>query len=195
MVITILAEPRSGSTNFTNWFYFNKNFTVFFNPDIKPEHRSEQTIKWYQGGISPKDYVYKTPHLLIKEDFYHYKDFSEFIEISNKVICLYREDETTQIESWVNAKKTNNWSNPWRHSNNEFKLDELEVSFFKELKKSFRERYLNDSTYFKISYEELYYRNGFQKIVDYLKLDCVKNENFPLGQKYRINIDDLKSLI
>ena len=88
MVITILAEPRSGSTNLTNWFYFNENFTVFFNPDIKPEHRNQQTIRWYQSGISPKDYVYKTPHLLIKEDFYHYKDFSEFIEISDKVICL-----------------------------------------------------------------------------------------------------------
>lgn len=195
MVITILAEPRSGSTNLTNWFYFNKNFTVFFNPDIKPEHRNQQTIRWYQGGISPKDYVYKTPHLLIKEDFYHYKDFSEFIEISDKVICLYREDESTQIESWINAKKTNNWSNHWSYSKNNFKLDESESIFFKELKESFRNRYLNDSNYFKISYEELYYNNGFQKIVDYLNLECVKNENFPYGHKYRVNIDDLKNLI
>ena len=32
MVITILAEPRSGSTNLTNWFYHNKNFTTLFEP-------------------------------------------------------------------------------------------------------------------------------------------------------------------
>jgi hypothetical protein len=26
MIITILAEPRSGSSNLTNWFDFQKNF-------------------------------------------------------------------------------------------------------------------------------------------------------------------------
>ena len=51
MIITIIAEPRSGSTNLTNWFYFNKNFTTFFNPDIPPEHRSIYTTKWFQNGI------------------------------------------------------------------------------------------------------------------------------------------------
>jgi hypothetical protein len=33
MVVTILAEPRSGSTNLTNWFYHNKDFTTLFNPE------------------------------------------------------------------------------------------------------------------------------------------------------------------
>ena len=28
MIITILAEPRSGSTNLTNWFYFNLNLFI-----------------------------------------------------------------------------------------------------------------------------------------------------------------------
>lgn len=195
MIITILAEPRSGSTNLTNWFYHNKNFTTFFNPDIPPENRSPLTVMWYQNGIPPKDYKYETEHLVIKEDFYHYKDYSEFIDISDKVICLYRKNEYNQIESWINAKKTNNWSNQWAYFKNDFKLNEDEVIFFKELKKSFRERYLNDSIYFKISYEELYYENGFQKIVDYLNLDCVKNENFPIGKKYRIDVDKSKSLI
>jgi hypothetical protein len=189
MVITILAEPRSGSTNLANWFYFNKDFTTLFEPI------TNQNIRWYKYGESPTLWKFKTPHLLIKEIYHTTFDFTELLNISDKVICLYREDEFTQIESWINVKKTNNWSNPWRYSNNEFKLDESEAVFFKELKKSFRERYLNDSTYFKISYEELYYRNGFQKIVDYLELDCVKNENFPLGQKYRINVDDIRSLI
>ena len=30
MIITILSEPRSGSTNLTNWFYFNKKFRKVF---------------------------------------------------------------------------------------------------------------------------------------------------------------------
>lgn len=48
---------------------------------------------------------------------------------------------------------------------------------------------------FKISYEELYYNNGFQKIVDYINLDCVKHKNFPHGQKYRIDVNKKKSII
>jgi hypothetical protein len=187
MVITILAEPRSGSTNLTNWFYHNKQFTTLFNPDVPPESRSPLTVKWYQNNVPPKDYIYKTPHLCIKEDFYQNKDYSEFIEISDKVICLYRENETEQIESWINAKRTNNWSDKWRFSKNNFKTDINEVMFFKQLKQSFVERYLSDSNFFKISYEELYYNNGFQKIVDYVDLECVKNEKFPIGKKYRIN--------
>jgi hypothetical protein len=59
--------------------------------------------------------------------------------------------------------------------------------FYKQLKQSFVERYLSDLNFFKISYEELYYNNGFQKIVDYVDLECVKNEKFPIGKKYRIN--------
>jgi hypothetical protein len=138
--------------------------------------------------VEPKDYVYKTKHLLIKEDFYHYKNYSKFIDISDKVICLYRENENEQIESWINARNTNNWSNQWRFSKDDFKLEEKEVVFFKELKQSFFNRYLSDINYFKISYEELYYNNGFERIIEYLNIDCVKNINFPYGQKYRVDV-------
>ena len=195
MIITILAEPRSGSTNLTNWFYFNKKFTTLFNPDIPPEHRNLLTVKWYQNGAPPKNYKYETEHMVIKEDFYHYKDYSEFTDISDKVICLYRKNESEQIESWVNAKKTNNWSNQWVYNKDEFKLDETEVNFFKELKKTFREQYLDIPTYFKISYEELYYNNGFQKILDYLNIDELENKNFPRGKKYRIEKPLITSII
>ena len=32
MVITILAEPRSGSTNLADWFKSNKDFTILQEP-------------------------------------------------------------------------------------------------------------------------------------------------------------------
>jgi hypothetical protein len=183
MVITILAEPRSGSTNLANWFYFNKNFTTLFIP-------SDPKSKWYKNE-SPKDYKYNTEHLLIKEDYYHYKNYNELINTSNKIILLYRENFEEQIESWTNAKLTNNWENNWVSKDIK---DNKETAFFTELKNSFKEEYLNKN-YFSISYEELYYNNGFQKIVEYLNLDCVKNENFPYGEKYRINVDKRITLI
>jgi hypothetical protein len=183
MIITILAEPRSGSTNLANWFYLNKNFTTLFIP-------SDPQSKWYKSE-SPKDYKYNTQHLLIKEDYYHYKNFNDVLDISDKVICLYRENTEEQIESWINAKKTNNWHNNWVLKNIK-NIDE--TNFFIELKNSFKKEFLTKN-YFKISYEELYYNNGFQKIIEYLNIDCVKNENFPIGEKYRIIVNKTKNLI
>ena len=179
MIITLLCEPRSGSTNLANWFYFNKNFTTLFNPsDIKS--------KWYN-----KEYTYNTKHLLIKEDYYHYKNFDELISKSDKIILLYRENEMEQIESWINAKITNNWDREWISA--DIKNDN-ENEFFKDLKKSFKKKYL-DKNYFKISYEELYYNGGLEKILNYLDIKELKNENFPYGKKYRINAPKTKTII
>ena len=183
MVITILAEPRSGSTNLANWFYFNKNFTTLFIP-------SDVKSKWYNPK-SPKEYEYDSKHLLIKEDYYHYKNFDELISISDKVILLYRENTKEQIESWINAKFTNNWENEWVYKNIQ---NNNELTFFTELKNSFKKNYL-DKNYFKISYEDLYYNNGFQKILNYLNIDELENKNFPYGRKYRINATKTKTLI
>ena len=183
MVITILAEPRSGSTNLINWFYHNKKFTTLFIP-------SDPKSKWYKHE-SPKEYKYNTEYLLIKEDYYHYKNYDELISISDKIILLYRENAQEQIESWITAKTTNNWHNQWAphdiKNNNE-------IDYFTELKNSFKRKYL-DKDYFKISYEELYYNKGFQKILDYLDITELENKNFPVGQKYRVNVGKRKNLI
>lgn len=183
MVITILAEPRSGSTNLTNWFCLNNKFTTLFLP-------SDPKSKWYKSE-SPKEYKYNTEHLLIKEDYYHYKNFDELISISDKIILLYRENIEEQIQSWISAKTTNNWDGHWDWKNLK---NEVETDFFMQLKLSFKEKYLNKD-YFKISYEELYYKGGLQIILNYLKIDELENKNFPIGRKYRINVNKTKSII
>ena len=186
MVITILAEPRSGSTNLANWFYFQKNFTLLFEPITSPKWQ------WYKHGVSPKLWEYKTPHLLVKEIFKPGEDFSELIEISDKVIILYRENTIEQTESWLNANKTNNWDKAWVFKKDLIKDED--AWYFNELKKGIKENYL-DKNYFNISYEELYYNNGFQKVLDYLNMDELENKNFPYGKKYRINPTKEKTLI
>jgi hypothetical protein len=178
MVITILAEPRSGSTNLANWFYFNKNFTTLFEPITSSKWQ------WYKHGVSPKLWEYNTPHLLVKEIFKPDEDFSELIEISDKVIILYRENTIEQTESWLNANKTNNWVKAWVFKKDLIKNED--ACYFNELKKGIKKNYL-DKNYFNISYEELYYNNGFQKVLDYLNMDELENKNFPYGKKYRIN--------
>lgn len=188
MIITILAEPRSGSTNLTNWFYFNVNFTTLFEP-LNP------LSKWYQKGISINDYEYKTPYLLIKEIYYPDKDWSELINFSNKIIILFRENYLEQLESFINSVTTNNWDSSYiyRPINNDFVHEKKE--YFKKLKSEFKEKYRDNPNLFKISYEELYYKNGIEKLINFIDLDCVKNENFPYGKKYRIYVDNTKSII
>jgi hypothetical protein len=187
MVITILAEPRSGSTNLTNWFFFNKNFTTLFEP-------TNPGSKWYQNEITPQDYKYNTKHLCIKEIYYPGINWDSLLTISDKVIVLYRENEQEQLESFLNSIKTNNWHRNYIYKPEQNKLLNEKAMYFNTLKTEFKKKYINKE-FFKISYEELYYQNGFQKIVDYLQLECVKNENFPIGEKYRINVDKRKNII
>jgi hypothetical protein len=186
MVITILAEPRSGSTNLANWFLYKNEFTILYEPITSPEW------KWYQNGISPKLWKYNTPHLIVKEIYHPDIDFSELIEISDRLIILYRENEKEQSQSWLNANKTKNWDKQWV-----FKKELIEngdSTLFNRIKCGIKDDYL-DKDYFKISYEELYYNNGFQKVLDYVNMDGLENKNFPYGQKYRINVTKTKRLI
>lgn len=186
MFITIIAEPRSGSTNLGNWFFHEKDFTVLFEPITNP------SLKWFKYGESPNLWEYKTKHLLVKEIYQPNINFSELIKVSEKIIVLYRENIIEQTQSWLNAKKTNNWSKQWAFNHDLIKNDDTQ--FFTNLKNEFKKNYL-DSEYFKISYEDLYYNNAFQKVIDYLDVNGLTNKNFPLGQKYRINANKTKKLI
>jgi len=188
MRILLLCEPRSGSTNLANWFLSNKNFTVLFEPISNPN------TKWYKNGTHPNEWTYDTKNLLVKEVFNNISDFNELIDISDKVICLYRENMVKQMESLDNAVKTKNWHNAWIYYTNDNSVDENTKDFYIKLKTKFSEKYLSGD-YFKISYEQLYYNNGFQKVLDYLNIVELKNENFPYGKKYRIDAIKTKKFI
>lgn len=188
MIITILAEPRSGSTNLANWFSTYESFTVFQEPLNKRG-------LGYQKNKPIKEWEFNTPHLLIKEIYTPDSDLKELIEYSDILILLYRENYSEQIESWLVASETNNWSSQWIKNRIVINNFEIKKEYFKNLKERFFKEFINKSNFFKISYEELYYKNGFQKILDYINLDELKNENFPHGSKYRIEKRDIKTLI
>jgi hypothetical protein len=187
MFITILAEPRSGSTNLTQWFNFNKNFTALFEP-------TNPKSNWFQNKIIPKDYKYNTKHICVKEIYYTGINYDSLLQVSDKTIVLYRDNAKEQLESFLNSIKTNNWHTNYVYKSEESDLLNDKVIYFNTLKTEFKKKYINKE-FFTISYEELYYNNGFQKIVDYIDLDCVKYENFPIGHKYRLNVNRKKSII
>ena len=187
MIITIISEPRSGSTNLCNWFSLNKDFTVLLEPY---NSKSDQ----YKNNLLPKEWKYYTKHFLIKEIYTKERDFTKLLEMSDKVIVLYRNNNEEQLSSWKNAVLTNNWSRKWAYSGNIDDNKNIATDHFFEIKEGIKKDFI-DKDYFSISYEELYYNNGFQKVIDYLNIVGVENIGFPYGQKYRVNIDKPTSLI
>lgn len=179
MVISLLCEPRSGSTNLANWFYIQKNIDVLFEP-LNP------VSEWYQNGINPSQYKKVKDILCIKEVYYPHKKWEDLIAISDKIIVLYRENSTEQLESFLNSVVTNNWSKSYVYKNINDIFTKEKAEYFNQLKSEFKQKYVDNSEYFKISYEELYKNNGFQKILNYLNVDGLENEGFPYGEKYRI---------
>lgn len=177
MIVSIIAEQRSGSTNLANWFYLKKSFTVLYEPISNPN------TKWFKNNTPPSTWKYDTPNLLVKETYNGETDFTDLINYSDKIVVLYRENVIEQIQSYVNSKITGNWDGNWSH--NKKHENTVHAEDFKRIKNRFKELYLNDN-FFTISYEDLY-NNGFQKLIDYVNIDGIENENFPYGKKYRVD--------
>lgn len=178
MILTIIAEPRSGSTNLANWFNLQKSFTVLYEPISNPN------TKWFKNNEPLNTWEYKTPNLLIKEVYNGQTDFTDLINFSDKIIVLYRENTKEQTESYINSKNTGNWGDSWSYNKNYD--NEFDIQFFKTLKENFKELYIKDDS-FTITYEDLYIRDEFEKIINFLNIDGVTNKNFPYGNRYRVN--------
>jgi hypothetical protein len=188
MVILILAEPRSGSTNLANWFNSNKNFTVLQEPLNKNGLN-------FKEKVPPHQWEYDTDYLLIKEIYTPTTNLEELINLADKVILLYRDNVKEQLESWLVAISTNQWSSEWVSNRVVINNKDYKVGYFNKLKSGFKNDYLNNPKFFKISYEELYSGDGIEKVIDYLNIDSVENKDFPYGKRYRININKPNTLI
>ena len=182
MIITILAEPRSGSSSLAGWFGFQKNFTILLEP-MNPDMKSNGS---YKDGISPKLWQYDTPYLLVKEICYeHRKHIPELISLSDKVILLYRINKKEQLESWLNANETNNWNMEWDSNNVKITDEIIKTNYFNNTMNLFENDYLKKDVFFKISYEDLYYKDGFKRVLEYLNIDELNNKPFPYNRKLK----------
>jgi hypothetical protein len=183
MKIFVLAEPRSGSTNLAKWFGTQKDFTVFIEP-LNP------VSIHYKHNKNVFNWGYETKNILIKEVFYPNSGEREnviksLIDYSDKTIILYREDKIKQFESWLSALKTKNWGNKWVMNDMGSPTAE-EKNYFNKLINEFKIGYIDNPLFFSISYEELYETNdGIFRLLDFIGLDGITNEGFPLGERYR----------
>lgn len=195
MIITILCEPRTGSTNLCNSFRKEKNFTVLYEPITQKNNNFyPETLSIIKNNYNPKLWHYKTDYCVVKEVLSDDVNiFADLIAISKKIILLYRENDEEQFESFSHALISNVWHSEWQYKKN-FIINDNHLSHFKKVKKLFN-NLLQTTDYFRISYEDLYYNNGIEKIKNYLQIDELKYMQFPIGKRYRINDFKRKNII
>lgn len=173
MIILLLAEARSGSTNLSKWLNASLPEFVLLNEPYNPISND------YIGNAK----IDTTKNLIISEKYFNNEELiNQLLSISDIVVCLYREDANLQIESYLTALSTDNWYGEY----NEVILDEMLLDKKNEfiLNKQNFQNYITNKKLKSFSYEQLYYKNGIDELKSYLSVKS--NIQFPYGKKYRI---------
>lgn len=182
MVITILCEPRTGSTNLLNWFGSHDNYSHVFEPLNNPSERKIKSDKniIFNNIKDIKLWQYKTENIVIKEIVHPNIDYEYFLKNSDRVIVLFRENYEEQTKSFLMSFVTQNFFNHYSYDKSMIKD---KTSIYLELTKTEIKKYF-DSGYFLISYEDLYYRGKINQLIDYIGNSDLNNSTFPYGSKY-----------
>jgi hypothetical protein len=180
MIILLLAEARSGSTNLAKWLKESLPDYELLNEPYNP--KSNEFI-----GNSK---INTTKNYIISEKYFSNVGLvNELISISDVVICLYREDINSQLESYLTAMKTDNWYGEYIDVILDSSLV-IEKDEFIKNKKEFKDL-ITHNNFKSFTYEGLYYNNQIDELKLYLNIES--NISFPYGKKYRINVN--KSVI
>lgn len=172
----IIAEKRSGSTNLALSMQENKNLKILFEPITNPNLPDfKYNTPIYQWNISH-------PFLLIKETFDGITDYKSIIPYVDKIIILHRENSYNQMLSYIYAEKNSKWYHKWYVDDvTDDDIDKYKKEF-NEYKAKFKKLFLDNTNYFKITYEELYNENKIKRLADYIGYDLTFK--FPYGKKY-----------
>lgn len=167
MIILLIAEARSGSTNLAKWLKASlPHFQLLNEP--------------YNFSSDVKIDI--TKNYIISEKFYFNQPLMDkLIGISDISFCLYRENTELQIESYLTALSTDNWYGEY----NKIVLDDSSLKSkddFLENKIKFKE-FISNSGLKYFTYEDLYCYNKIDELQSFLGI--TSNVKFPYGKKYR----------
>jgi hypothetical protein len=182
MIYTIIAEPRSGGVSLMNWVEKSlPNFTISQEPWFI------ENDLWVNGeDVSEVEWVKKYDNIFIREIYKPTRDFNNLIKISDKVLCLYRDNWEEQIRSSL-FQETNE-----KYLDNYNETDVLDVVtndmirhryvyYFKEHKEKFKQ-FIKENNFPSVSYENLYYGDGVGIIKKHFNFDT--DIEFPLNTRH-----------
>lgn len=182
MIITILSEPRAGSTNLLFWMGQHNECTVLLEPTTNSEYKkySDKEVVIYDINDFSK-WKYFTKHLVVKEICDPNKNYKSILQHSDKVIILFRENYIEQRQSWLMSINTKKWGG--KYFFDESLLLDKDYNYLTEIKSEIQK--YKTSHNFVISYEELYFRDGINKLINYIGIEKLNKDTFPFGEKYR----------
>lgn len=181
MLITLLCQPRSGSTNLANWICKKRGINPPYDAYIEYEPLTNPNLDHYDPEILKK--TFDRPYLVIKETYTVGFDYTDLLERSDKVVILYRENKQEHLESFLHAKATGEWFEKWRWEDTYY--NESEAAYLFKLRDMFEQLYIGKG-YFETTYERLYYRKEIKDLLTYLEWEELYSLDWPFGSKDRI---------
>lgn len=182
MIYTVIAEPRSGGVSLMNWI--EKSLPEF---TIAQEPWFIENDLWVVGeDVSNVEWVKKYDNIFIREIYKSTRDFSKLIEISDKVICLYRENWEEQIRSSLFQETNNEYLDNYDETDvlNVVTNDMIKhryVYYFKEHKQKFKQL-IKENNFISVSYEELYYGDDIDVVKKHFNINS--DIEFPLNNRH-----------
>lgn len=189
MLYTLLAEPRSGGTSLANWIGKSlPTFVVaqepyFIGNDYWVDGEDKNNVKWIE----------RFDNLFIREIYREDDPLDKLINLSDKVICLYRKNWYEQIKS--NLYQEVNGSKEYMTSYKKEDVDSLvtEKMIFKRYDsfikyKSEFQNYIKENNFISISYEDLYYGNGIEIVKKHFNINT--DIKFPLNKRHLKDINN-----
>jgi hypothetical protein len=182
MIYTIIAEPRSGGVSLMNWI--EKSLPEF---TIAQEPWFNENDLWITGeDVSEVDWIKKYNNICIREIYKPTRDFTNLINISDKVLCLYRDNWEEQIRSSLYQENNGSYMDTYDEEDvmNEVTSEMIKhryVYYFKEHKDKFKQ-FIKENKFVSISYENLYYGDDVDIIKKHFNFD--NNIEFPLNTRH-----------
>jgi len=182
MIYTVIAEPRSGGVSLMNWI--EKSLPEF---TIAQEPWFIENNLWVEGeDVSDIEWIGKYHNISIREIYKPERNFNELIKISDRVICLYRENWQEQVRSGLYQEIQNSYLDTYDEQD-VLKLITIEMindrykSHFKKHKDSFK-KFIKENNFISVSYEELYYGDAIDIVKKHFNFD--NNVEFPLNTRH-----------
>ncbi len=182
MIYTIIAEPRSGGVSLMNWI--EKSLPKF---TISQEPWFIENDLWVNGeDVSEVEWVKKYDNIFIREIYKPTRDFNNLIKISDKVLCLYRDNWEEQIRSSLFQETNEKYLDTYNETDvldvvtNDM-IRHRYVYYFKEHKEKFKQ-FIKENNFPSVSYENLYYGDGVGIIKKHFNFDT--DVEFPLNTRH-----------
>ncbi len=181
---TVIAQYRTGGQNLMHWLKeaLKNEFLVIHEPfnETNDEYTTDFTLQDFTW-LEDKNYF-------IKELWYPGYSYDKILNLSNKVICIYRENIHEHTISHLYSTKKNKYHHQYTQKDVNDIFNQQEYEEFKnkvQLNKESLFEFASKNSLPLISYEELYYGNGIERFKEIFEFDS--KIPFPFGEKYFTN--------